>query len=105
MNPADAPASGRFFGTGLSAVRSSQNLHRFWPAVAQSLSGSLALAWLTFAAFRFARNLPPPGPDGSDWHPVEAQCRPGPCWAPQLRTWVAFGVGRPPFLAAAVVAF
>ncbi len=69
MNPADAPASGRFFGTGLSAVRSSQNLHRFWPAVAQSLSGSLALALITFVCFRFRLNLATSRRDCSAWQP------------------------------------
>jgi hypothetical protein len=69
MNPAAAPASRRFFGTRLSAVRSSQNLHRFWRAVAQCLAGSIALALVTFVCFRFRLNLATLRRHCSAWQP------------------------------------
>src|SRR6202171_6221482 len=52
-----ATPSTRFFGMNLFAGRRPQNLHGFWRVVAQSLSGSAALALLTFVCFRLQLNL------------------------------------------------
>jgi len=52
-----ATPSRRFFGMNLFAGRRPQNLHGFWRFVAQFLSGSVALALLTFVCFRLQLNL------------------------------------------------
>jgi len=49
--------STRFFGINLFAGRRPQNLNGFWRVVAQSLSGSVALALLTVVCFRLQLNL------------------------------------------------
>jgi hypothetical protein len=69
MNAAGAPASRRFLGTRLSAVRSSQNLHRVWRAVAQCLAGGIALALVTFVCFRLGLDLATARRDCSAWLP------------------------------------
>ena len=69
MNPAGAPASRGFFGTRLSAVRSSQNSHRVWRAVAQCLAGSIALPLVRLVRFRLRLNLATARRDCSAWQP------------------------------------
>jgi hypothetical protein len=69
MIPAGAPASRRFFGIRLCAVRSSQNLHRFRRAVAQCLAGSMALAWVTFVCLRLRLDLATARRECSAWQP------------------------------------
>jgi hypothetical protein len=52
-----ASTSRRSFGANLFVARRLQNLPRLWRAVAQCLSGSIALALVTFVWFRFPLNL------------------------------------------------